>query len=53
MVLSTVGQSEEEYAFTHVISRLEQEMESAARNLQFERAAMIRDKIKEIKKGLM
>ncbi|MBN1869674.1 MAG: UvrB/UvrC motif-containing protein, partial [Candidatus Omnitrophica bacterium] len=49
VVLSTVGQSEEEYTFSNVVTRLEREMELAARNLQFERAAMIRDKIKEIK----
>ena len=50
VVLSTVGQSEEEYAFTDVITRLENEMENCARNLQFEKAAKIRDKIAEIKK---
>ena len=53
VVLSTVGQSEEEYTFSNVISRLEREMELAARNLQFERAASIRDKIKEIKNSLI
>ncbi|MCK5260045.1 MAG: excinuclease ABC subunit UvrB [Candidatus Omnitrophica bacterium] len=51
-VYSAVGQSEEEYTFSNVISKLEREMELAARNLQFERAASIRDKIKEIKGGL-
>ena len=49
MVLSTVGQSEEEYVFSDVIARLEHDMEFAARNLQFEKAAVLRDKIKEIK----
>ena len=53
VVLLTVGQSEEEYTFSNVISRLEREMELAARNLQFERAASIRDKIKEIKNSLI
>ncbi|MCK5012352.1 MAG: excinuclease ABC subunit UvrB [Candidatus Omnitrophica bacterium] len=53
VVLSTVGQSEEEYTFSNVISRLEREMELATRNLQFERAASIRDKIKEIKNSLI
>ncbi len=52
VVLSTVGQSEEEYTFSNLIARLEKEMELAARNLQFERAALIRDKIKEIRGGL-
>ena len=51
VVLSAVGQNEEEYVFSDVITKLEQEMEFAARNLQFEKAAMIRDKIKEIKKN--
>ena len=51
VVLSTVGQSEEEYAFANIVSKLEKEMETAARNLQFEKAAVIRDKIKEIKEG--
>ncbi len=53
VVLSTVGQSEEEYTFSNVISRLEREMELATRNLQFERAASIRDKINEIKNSLI
>ncbi len=51
VVLTVAGQSEAEYAVTHYITEMEREMELAARNLQFERAAMIRDKIKEIKKG--
>ena len=49
VVLSMVGQSEEEYVFSEVIARLEHDMEFAARNLQFEKAAVLRDKIKEIK----
>jgi len=49
VVLAAVGQSEEEYAFSNMMTRLERDMELAARNLQFEKAAMIRDKIKEIK----
>ena len=52
VVWLAVGQSEEEYTFSNVIAKLEREMELAARNLQFERAASIRDKIKEIKSGL-
>jgi len=52
LVLSVVGQSEEEYAFSDALSKLEQEMEFAARNLQFEKAAFIRDKIKEIKNNI-
>ena len=52
IVFSVAGQSEEEYAFSDVVSKLEQEMEFAARNLQFEKAAFIRDKIKEIKNSV-
>ena len=49
VVMQAAGQSEEEFAFASYISDLEQQMESAARNLEFEKAAMIRDKIKELK----
>ena len=53
LVLSTVGLSEEEYVFSEVIAKLEHEMEFAARNLQFEKAAVLRDKIKEIRHSAM
>ena len=49
LVFGVAGQNEEEYTLTSHIAQMEREMESAARNLQFERAALIRDKIKEIK----
>jgi len=49
VVLGAAGQDEEEFALANAISDLERQMEAAARNLQFERAAYIRDKIKEIK----
>jgi len=54
LVLNVAGQSEEEYTLAHMVSQLECEMDLAARNLQFEKAAQIRDKIKELKgiKGL-
>ena len=48
-MLDVLGQGEEEYAFNHLISELERGMELAARNLQFERAAAIRDRIKGLK----
>jgi len=51
LVLDVVGESQEEYALSSFISKLEKEMELAARNLQFEKAAALRDKIKEIKIG--
>ena len=49
LVLSVVGQDSEEFAMASVVSELERQMELAARNLQFEKAAMYRDKIKEFK----
>jgi len=49
MVLEASGQSEEEFAMATRLSDLEQQMEAAARNLEFEKAARIRDKIKELK----
>ncbi|VAX37555.1 Excinuclease ABC subunit B [hydrothermal vent metagenome] len=49
IVADVVGESQEEYALSNYISRLEKEMELAARNLQFEKAAKIRDKIKDIR----
>ena len=51
LVFAVAGQNEEEYTLANHIARMEREMELAARNLQFERAAMLRDKIKEIKGG--
>jgi excinuclease ABC subunit B len=48
LVLDLAGQNKEEYERATFISDLEREMELAARNLQFEKAAMIRDKIKEL-----
>lgn len=52
MVMGVVGQKKEEYALSNLLSELEAEMESAARNLQFEKAARIRDKIQDLKGGL-
>jgi len=49
MVWEAAGQDSEEYAMANFIAELEREMELAARNLQFEKAALIRDKIKELK----
>ena len=49
VVMEATGQTEEEFAHATYLSDLEQQMESAARNLEFEKAAKIRDKIKELK----
>jgi excinuclease ABC subunit B len=43
------GQDEDEYELRKYLAELEYEMELAARNLQFEKAAQIRDKIKAFK----
>lgn len=48
-VQDLTGLKRDEYELNKYISQLEYEMELAARNLQFENAAQIRDKIKEIK----
>ncbi|MFA5090388.1 MAG: excinuclease ABC subunit UvrB [Candidatus Omnitrophota bacterium] len=43
------GEGREEYELRKYISELEYEMELAARNLQFEKAAALRDKIRDFK----
>jgi len=43
------GETKEGFQLHKYISELEYEMETASRNLQFEKAALIRDKIKELK----
>lgn len=47
-VEALTGENRDEYELRKYISELEYEMELAARNLQFEKAALLRDKIKEI-----
>ena len=49
VIFEVVGQKEEEYVLATTISYLEKEMETAARNLQFEKATTIRDKIEELR----
>jgi excinuclease ABC subunit B len=49
LVLEVAGQNEEEYALSSMVAELERRMELAARNLEFEKAAAIRDKIQELK----
>ena len=51
-VQDITGLKPEEYELNNYISELEYEMELAARNLQFEKAAGIRDKIKQLKGNL-
>ena len=48
-VQALTGEPLEQYQLHKYITELEYEMELAARNLQFEKAAALRDKIKELK----
>ncbi len=43
------GEAKDEYEMRKYIAELEYQMEMAARNLQFEKAASLRDKIKELR----
>jgi excinuclease ABC subunit B len=51
-VENITGLEKDEYELNKYISELEYEMELAARNLQFEKAAVIRDKIKDLKHAI-
>ncbi len=51
-VANLTGQKKDEYELAKYISELEYEMESHARNLQFEKAAAIRDQIREMKNAV-
>ena len=44
-----VEENDDQYDITSLIGELQHDMEVAARNLQFERAAILRDQIKELK----
>ena len=50
LVCNAAKQTDREYELTTLIAQLEKEMELAARNLQFEQAALFRDQIEELKK---
>ncbi|MCX5686413.1 MAG: excinuclease ABC subunit UvrB [Candidatus Omnitrophica bacterium] len=49
VIAGIVEETAEEYDVTSLIAELQRDMEVAARNLQFERAAVLRDQIKELK----
>ena len=49
IIASAVEETEEEYDVTALVGELQHDMEVAARNLQFEQAAAIRDQIKALK----
>ncbi|MFH1360524.1 MAG: excinuclease ABC subunit UvrB [Candidatus Omnitrophota bacterium] len=50
-VAQIAGQNPEDHAFASYIAELEREMELAARNLQFERAAQLRDQIQDLRQA--
>jgi excinuclease ABC subunit B len=50
IVREAAGETEEEYDISEVIIELESEMEESARNLQFEKAIVLRDQIAKLKK---
>ena len=52
IVTAVTGETQEEFELTTLISQLEEDMKEAARNLQFERAIVLREQIKELKKKL-
>ncbi|MBN1527349.1 MAG: excinuclease ABC subunit UvrB [Candidatus Omnitrophica bacterium] len=49
IISDAAGETEEQYDVTSLIGELQHDMEVAARNLQFERAAILRDQIKGLK----
>lgn len=53
VVSGVIEENDEQYDITSLIGEFQHDMEVAARNLQFERAAILRDQIKELKKKLV
>jgi excinuclease ABC subunit B len=51
-VQELTGEPKEQYQLHKYITELEYEMELAARNLQFEKAAVLRDKVKELRNAI-
>lgn len=49
VIAGVVEETDEQYDVTMLVSELQRDMETAARNLQFERAAILRDQIKELR----
>lgn len=52
VITSVVEETDDQYDLTSLIGELQHDMEVAARNLQFEKAAILRDQIKELKEKL-
>ncbi len=53
LVVAATGQQVERHEIEAVIAEMEHEMQVAARNLQFERAAMVRDQIKRLREQVL
>jgi excinuclease ABC subunit B len=49
VIEGVVEETAEEYDVMNLVAELQHDMEVAARNLQFEKAAVLRDQIKELK----
>lgn len=49
IIEDVVEETDDEYDVMTLVSELQHDMEAAARNLQFEKAALLRDQIKELK----
>jgi len=49
VIAGVLEEDDDEYDMTALAGELERDMETAARNLQFERAAILRDQIKDLK----
>jgi excinuclease ABC subunit B len=52
LITTVVEETDDQYDITSLIGELQHDMEVAARNLQFEKAAILRDQIKELKEKL-
>ncbi len=52
IITSVAGETQDEYEIASLISELEEDMKVAARNLQFEKAIVLREQVKELKKKL-
>jgi excinuclease ABC subunit B len=53
VITQVVQETDDEYDITSLVGELQHDMEVAARNLQFEKAALLRDQIKELKVRLV
>ena len=52
IITSVAGETQDEYEIASLISELEEDMKVAGRNLQFEKAIVLREQVKELKKKI-